>query len=60
MTTDEPRSPGRPPLGDATRSVQIRALLTPAEAEAMDAARGADSRSEWIRAAILRRLEESK
>lgn len=55
---DAMRGPGRPSLGDKARSVRIQTAVTPAEAEAVEQARGAESRSDWIRRAILARLDQ--
>ena len=43
------RGPGRPPLGDAARSVIVTIKLTPAEAEQWRAMAGDHPLSEWIR-----------
>ncbi len=42
------RGPGRPPKGDAVRTIDVTVRLTPDEAEVMDADRGTVSRSEWL------------
>ncbi len=42
------RGPGRPPKGDAVRTVDVTVRLTEAEAAIMDADRGTVSRSEWL------------
>lgn len=52
------KRPGRPPLG-ADKRVLAKVYLVRSEIEAIDQARGDDmSRSDWIREAVLRALEE--
>lgn len=48
MTAPTRRGPGRPPKGDAVRTVDVTVRLTPDEAATMDADRGTVSRSEWL------------
>ena len=44
-----PRGPGRPPLPvEDARRHRVRVYLDDAEVAALDARRGAESRSEWI------------
>jgi hypothetical protein len=48
VTAPTRRGPGRPPKGDAVRTVDVTVRLTPDEAATMDADRGTVSRSEWL------------
>jgi hypothetical protein len=41
---------GRHPVGDSARSVRVPVFLTPDEVVALDGARGARTRSEWLMA----------
>lgn len=43
---------GRPPLGAQKRTVQFSGYLTKEEAEQLDRARGQQSRSDFVRAAL--------
>lgn len=53
-----PRGPGRQPLPpEQVRRHRVSGLLTDAERAAFDKARGSQSTSEFVRAAILARLE---
>lgn len=55
---DEPRGPGRPLTGEEPLSHTVRILLASTDVDRLDAARGRESRSGWIRNIILRRLAE--
>jgi hypothetical protein len=57
---DEPRGPGRPLTADEPRDATVQVRITVAERDAIDEVRGTKTRSDWIRQAILNRLEESK
>lgn len=54
--SDTPRL-GRPLTADEPREARVVILLTTSERDAIDEARGTETRSDWIRRAILARLE---
>ena len=54
---DEPRGPGRPLTAGEPRDAAVQVRITLSERAAVDAARGSETRSDWIRRAILARLE---
>lgn len=59
--TNEPKRPGRRPIDPAeVRRHNAATTLTDSERDAVDAARGTDTRSDWIRRAILEKLENEK
>jgi hypothetical protein len=51
--TDTPRKRGRPPKVAPRRTAEIHLYLTPDELAAIDAARGAEDRTVWIRQVLL-------
>ena len=50
------RGRGRPPKATERRTADIHLYLTPAERAAIDAVRGTQDRTAWIRDAIIERL----
>jgi hypothetical protein len=58
LLRSEPRVPGRPTIGDEPLNTLIRVLFTASDAQRIDDARGTESRSHFIRRAVLATLGE--